>query len=388
RSDIRGGVDSRDGSDPRGRAPRPAATGPHLPGAGRVDPTGDPAATSMGGRGQARSGGPVPRRPGGPLTAAMERELVRAGGDRDRREPRDEDPDAAHDGTPGRDGSPHDRRSPYARESAYGAGPGADVDAPYEGDADDDNADVILGARSGAARSAPAGEAMSFLRRVGVALAVLSVALGVGVGAGVVWEKVRPSGHTATAGSNDPTPMPTATAAAGGAGAAVATAPAGGGAAAAGTGQVAVPADWVAFTDTVQKVTFSHPPVWKQRRDNTGIFYGEPSTTAEFGPAMIGAARIEGTDQAAALTRVQAGEFAGVSGLTRERSGPATDSNGQPTQEIAGSYDREGQRVSYLMRTVAGNGAVYVLIARVSTDASASLNTLMGALRTSFAPAA
>jgi hypothetical protein len=230
---------------------------------------------------------------------------------------------------------------------------------------------------------------MSFMRRLAVALVVLAVALGVGVGAGVVWEKVRPSGRTATAA--DPSAAASTASAAGtsaapgsGGGAATATQSAGQPAAV----QIAVPADWAAYTDAVQKATFSHPPVWKQRRDNTGIFYGEPGTASDYGPQMIGVARIPGADPTAALTKVQAGEFNGVSGLTRERSGPATDTSGQPTQELAGSYNREGQRVSYLMRTVSVSGAVYVLIARVATSAAATLNTLMGALRSSFSPVA
>ncbi|WP_261576061.1 hypothetical protein, partial [Frankia gtarii] len=229
-------------------------------------------------------------------------------------------------------------------------------------------------------------DSMSFLRRLGVALVVLAVALGVGVGAGVVWEKVRPSGRTATDAATAPSPSATAAASAPTAAGPGTSAPASTGQPA--TGQIAVPADWAPYTDPPQKATFSHPPVWKQRRDNTGIFYGEPGTVSEYGPQMIGVARIAGADQTAALTRVQAGEFDSVSGLTKERSGPATDTSGQPTQELAGSYDREGQRVSYLMRTVSTDGAVYVLIARVSTSAAATLNTLMGALRASFSPAA
>ncbi|MCM3887367.1 hypothetical protein [Frankia sp. R82] len=361
----------------------------------------DPGVTMVGRRGEARPG-PVPRRPGGPLTAAMEREPVRTGGGRDQTGPHADDSDATgyhrssrRNGSGYGQESPYGEEAPYGEESRHGRRRPADRDVstggrvptagrrftPERADGpDDDGDDVILGARGGTARSASTGEPMSFVRRVAVALAVLSVALGVGVGAGVVWEKVRPSGHTATAGAGGPDPTPTVVPPAG-------ATSAGTGVATQSAGQVAVPADWVAFTDPIQKVTYSHPPVWKQRRDNTGIFYGEPGTASDFGPAMIGATRLAGTDQTAALSQVQAGEFAGVSGLSRDRSGPATDSSGQPTQEIAGSYDREGQRVSYLMRTVPGNGVVYVLIARVSTDASASLNTLMGALRTSFSPA-
>jgi len=224
-----------------------------------------------------------------------------------------------------------------------------------------------------------------FLRRLAIALVVLGAALGLGVGAGIVWEKVRPSGHTATEAEPPPPaattappdeqPSPQASGA-----------PNGGG-----TQQVAVPADWVEHTDTEQRAKFSHPPVWKLRRDNTGVFFGEPGTgaagtSAEYGPQMIGVARVEGNDPAAALAQVQAGEFAGVPGLTQERSGEATDSTGAPTHELAASYDRDGQRVSYLMRTVQASGAIYVLIARVPADVPATLNTLMGALRASFSP--
>jgi hypothetical protein len=264
-----------------------------------------------------------------------------------------------------------DRRDVPRRTGAALAGSGS-VDFPD--DEDDD-----------AGREGDPG-AMSFARRVGVALMVLAVALGVGVGAGVVWEKVRPSGRTATNAATEPSPSASAPAGDGGATGAkpgATTPPAGGQA----QSQVAVPADWAAYTDDVQKARFSHPPVWKQRRDNTGIFYGEPGTVSEYGPQMIGVARVSGVDATTALTQVQAGEFDGVPGLTKERSGPATDTNGQPTQELAGSYDREGARVSYLMRTVEASGAVYVLIARVPTNAAATLNTLMGALRSSFAPA-
>ena len=236
-------------------------------------------------------------------------------------------------------------------------------------DRDDEGEDVGLG---------------PFLRRLAIALVVLGVALALGVGAGVVWEKIRPSGRTATAGpapapttaapTEQPSPQPTG------------AADGGGGA------QVAVPPDWVEHTDAEQKAKFSHPPVWKLRRDNTGVFFGEPGpgapgTSGEYGPQMIGVARVEGTDPAAALAKVQESEFGGVAGLTQERSGPATDSTGAPTHELAASYDREGQRVSYLMRTVEAQGAVYVLIARVPADAPATLNTLMGALRASFSPA-
>jgi hypothetical protein len=250
-------------------------------------------------------------------------------------------------------------------------------DFPESDDVSDlDEADELDDRRGGGG-----ADSMSFLHRLGVALVVLAVALGVGVGAGVVWEKVRPSGRTASNAPAVPSPSASATStpAATGPGASTGQPAA---------GQIAVPADWAPYTDPLQKATFSHPPVWKQRRDNTGIFYGEPGTVSEYGPQMIGVARIAGADPTAALTHVQAGEFDAVSGLTKERSGPATDTNGQPTQELAGSYDREGQRVSYLMRTVAADGAVYVLIARVSTSAAATLNTLMGALRASFSPVA
>ncbi|MCK9894327.1 hypothetical protein [Frankia sp. AgB32] len=256
-------------------------------------------------------------------------------------------------------------------------------------DADDRDDDLVdsrgYGGRADRATAAGDADSMSFLRRLGVALVVLAVALGVGVGAGVVWEKIRPSGHTATSGGAatpsapaSPTVAATGGTAAGGAQSAATPA----------AGQVAVPADWVASTDAVQKATFSHPPVWKQRRDNTGIFYGEPGTASDFGPTMIGVARVAGSDANAALAKVQAGEFAGVSGLTKNPISATTDSSGQPTQELTGSYTREGQPVSYAMRTVSVSGAVYVLIVRGATSAAASINSLMGALRTSFSPAA
>ncbi|ETA02796.1 hypothetical protein CcI6DRAFT_01756 [Frankia sp. CcI6] len=307
----------------------------------------------------------------------------------DRRHADRTDPDRP--GRPGRPGRPEayppgagrSRPSPArfgadqrvaARRSGSLASAAGTADFPD----DDDARDSRQGDRD--------SDTMPFLHRVGVALVVLAVALGVGVGAGAVWEKVRPSGRTANA-------VPAPTAASSGGPAAAAPSPstgAAGGQAAGGqaaAGQIAVPADWTSFTDTVQKATFSHPPVWKQRRDNTGIFYGEPGTVSEYGPQMIGVARVAVQDPVAALTQVQSAEFNTVPGLTRDHSGPATDTSDQPTQELAGSYDREGQRVSYLMRTVSVAGAVYVLIARVSTNVLASLNTLMGALRSSFAPA-
>ncbi|WP_199865737.1 LpqN/LpqT family lipoprotein [Frankia sp. ArI3] len=273
-------------------------------------------------------------------------------------------------------------RTPAQRRSGGPLTAAMERDFPEPDDVNDlDEADELDGRRDGGG-----ADSMSFLHRLGVALVVLAVALGVGVGAGVVWEKVRPSGRTAMDAPAVPSPSASAAASA-----PAATGPGASAAASTGqsaAGQIAVPADWAPYTDPLQKATFSHPPVWKQRRDNTGIFYGEPGTVSDYGPQMIGVARIAGADQTAALTHVQAGEFDAVSGLTKERSGAATDTSGQPTQELAGSYDREGQRVSYLMRTVATNGAVYVLIARVSTSAAATLNTLMGALRASFSPAA
>lgn len=325
----------------RGAARGERPTGPG-PGRRAADPSatvvsgrlGAPSSQSQGGRSR-----PVPRRSGGPLTAAMERDLAAGGVDLvDGADPRDDDLI---------DGRGSAGREPAGRDDA-------------------------------------GAESMSFLRRLAVAMVVLAVALGVGVGAGVVWEKVRPSGRTAASGSDQPTSGAASSASPG---ATATTPPAVAGAGTAATGQIAVPADWVAFTDPQQKASFSHPPVWKLRRDNTGVFYGEPGAKAtDYGPQMIGVARIAGSDATAALAKVQAGEFDGVAGLTKERSGAATDTNGQPTQELAGSYDREGQRVSYLMRTISADGAVYVLIARVSTSAAASLNTLMGALRSSFSP--
>ncbi|MEX5637610.1 hypothetical protein [Parafrankia sp. FMc2] len=268
------------------------------------------------------------------------------------------------------------RRGSPARRDGFGAAERFD-EPDFPADVHDlDDADDLPGGED--AGLGP------FLRRLVIALVVLGVALGVGVGAGVVWEKVRPSGDSASsAPGSEPSATPTGPA---GAPTPSAGAPAGGQAPA------AVPADWVAHTDPDQRATFSHPPTWKQRRDNTGVFFGEPGagaagTPAEYGPRMIGVARVAGVDAPTALSQVQTGEFGSVTGLAQDRSGAATDANGAPTQELAGSYDRDGQRVSYLMRTVEAPGSVYVLIARVPAHEAGTLNTLMAALRTSFQPA-
>jgi hypothetical protein len=195
----------------------------------------------------------------------------------------------------------------------------------------------------------------------------------------VVWEKIRPSGDTVAAEPLTPAPTASASAAA----STPTPKPAAG---------VAVPADWTSFTDAAQKATFSHPGAWKDRRDGTGIFFGEVAATSPsgFGPRMVGLATVPGADAAAALAKVQSSEFAAQSGLTVDHSGPTTDANtGTQVQELAGSYTREGQQVSYVMRTVAGQGVVYVLIARVPVATAATeLAPLAGALRTSLRPAA
>lgn len=372
------GTDPRYGTGPRGdlhqQGPARSATAPP-----RVEPVGGAARSYR----DADPDGPG-RRDRDPDRAGQERGLSGRGADAGR----GADPDGRD--LDGRDLDGRDalggaeragtgpRRRPAARRRGFGdADPGDEPDFPAEVGDDDFEDDYPGGEDTGLG---------PFLRRLVIALVVLGVALGVGVGAGVVWEKVRPSGDdtTSATGATGTEPSATPTTAAG------ATTPAPSAAASA-QPQVTVPADWVAYTDAVQKATFSHPGSWKQRQDNTGVFFGEPGagaagTSAEYGPQMIGVARVAGADAATALSKVQAGEFGSVSGLSQDRSGAATDSSGAPTQELAGSYDRDGQRVSYLMRTVDGSGAVYVLIARVPAEASGTLNTLMAALRASFQP--
>ncbi len=102
---------------------------------------------------------------------------------------------------------------------------------------------------------------------------------------------------------------------------------------------------------------------------------------------MIGVARVAATDQRAALKAVQDSEFATQPGFTQERSGQVTDTTAAPSQELVGSYLREGQRVTYVMRALSAGDAVYVLIARSSSAQADTATTLMASLRASFTPA-
>ncbi|AEH07814.1 hypothetical protein FsymDg_0242 [Candidatus Protofrankia datiscae] len=150
-----------------------------------------------------------------------------------------------------------------------------------------------------------------------------------------------------------------------------------------------VPADWVAVTDAQQKAAFSHPAAWQQRRDKTAVFFVEPpvGNARSGGPQMVGVARVAGTDQAAALTAVQDSEFTIQPGVTRETTRTVADPGGARVQEWVGSYLREGQRATYVMRAVPAGDAVYVLIARSSAQSAATATTLLESLRASFRPA-
>ncbi|MBL7518759.1 hypothetical protein I6A84_11710 [Frankia sp. CNm7] len=211
-----------------------------------------------------------------------------------------------------------------------------------------------------------------FLRRLVIALVWLGFALGLGVGAGVVWEKVRPSGEEATAGPS-PTPSTTQAPTAPPSEPPPSSSP-----------TPAVPSDWVAANDSASGTTWSHPGTWTMRQDSVGIFYGEPS-----GARMVGVARRTGVDGAGALSKVQALEFGGQPGLAVTGSGDVKDTfSGATVRELTGSYTRQGEKVSYLMRTVETPNAVYVLIARAPAASDAELDTLMASLRASFQPPA
>ncbi|WP_250279248.1 hypothetical protein [Frankia sp. Cppng1_Ct_nod] len=232
-----------------------------------------------------------------------------------------------------------------------------------------------------------AGGVAPLLRRLLYTVVLLGVAFVVGIGAAFVWQKVSPSGASTTA-QQPTTPRGTAAPSGG-------TTPSASASPGAGTGgaTATVPADWVAYTDTQQRAKFSHPSVWKQRRDNTAVFFVEPSaatttaaTTTTTGTLMVGVARVAGSDPLAALKAVQDSEFATQPGLTKDRSGQVTDSTGAAVQELVGSYLREGQRVTYVMRTVSVGNAVYVLIARSPSASAAMATTLVESLRASFSP--
>jgi len=214
-----------------------------------------------------------------------------------------------------------------------------------------------------------------FVRRLVIAFIWLGFALGLGVGAGVVWEKVRPSGDSVVTTVATATPTQSASGAVGSQPPAPTASP-----------TSAVPADWVAYTATSTKAksTFSHPGGWALREDSTGVFFGEAT-----GPRMVGVVRRTGVGSADALSKVQALEFGGQPGLSVTGSGDVTDPvSGAKVRELTGTYVRQGQKVSYLMRSVDANGAVYVLIVRVAADSDSELDGLMSALRASFQPAA
>ncbi|WP_232303782.1 hypothetical protein [Pseudofrankia sp. DC12] len=214
-----------------------------------------------------------------------------------------------------------------------------------------------------------------FWRRLVITLVWLGFALGLGVGAGVVWEKIRPSGDATTASSASLTPSASAPAAA-------APAPR-----TSATPTPAVPADWAAYTATTSNArsTFSHPGTWTIHPDSTAVFFVEPS-----GPRMVGVARRAGlTDGAAAVSKVDALEFNTLAGHTVTGSGNVKDPvSGATAWELTGTYTRQGQKVAYMMHSVDGPGAEYVLIVRVPADSSSELDGLMRSLRASFQPAA
>jgi hypothetical protein len=221
------------------------------------------------------------------------------------------------------------------------------------------------------------GGEVSLLRRFVTAALVLAAAFSVGIAMAVVWQQVGGSDDSGAAGTSPtagasagtPTTAPTASA----------TGPA--------PTAVPVPADWVAYTDATQQATFSHPPNWGQRNSETGVFFSEPANTASgFGAQMIGVARSADTSAQQAVTNVQQSEF-GTAGLTNFTPGTPTESNdGSGAWGVSGSYDREGQRVAYVMKSIQAPTAVYVLIVRGPADQQQQILTLLGALQSSFAP--
>jgi hypothetical protein len=212
-----------------------------------------------------------------------------------------------------------------------------------------------------------------FWRRLVITLVWLGFALGLGVGAGVIWEKIRPSAGAPTAATASLTPTASAPAAAPTPTSSATPAP-------------AVPADWAAYTATASnaKSTFSHPGTWTIHPDSTAVFFVEPN-----GPRMVGVARRVGlTDGAAAVSKVDALEFNTLAGHTVTGSGNVKDPvSGATVWELTGTYTRQGQKVAYMMHSVDGPGAEYVLIVRVPADSSSELDVLMRSLRASFQPA-
>jgi hypothetical protein len=222
------------------------------------------------------------------------------------------------------------------------------------------------------------GEQMSLLRRFVTATLVLVAAFSVGIAMAVVWQQIggsdesdNPSSRVApsaspAAGTNPTTPPTTAAPAA----------------------AVPVPADWVAYTDAKQQATFSHPAGWGQRNSDTGVFFSETANTSSgFGPQMIGVARTSDSSAQQAVANVQQSEF-GTAQLTNFAPGTPTEANdGSGAWGVSGTYDREGQQVAYMMRSVQAPNAIYVLIARGPVAQQQQIMTLLGALQTSFHPA-
>jgi hypothetical protein len=214
------------------------------------------------------------------------------------------------------------------------------------------------------------GPGIPLIRRLITAVVVLAAAFTIGIGAAVAWQKVHPSeepaaGPAAVAPTAQPSsttqPPPTTPAASG----------------------VAVPPDWVPFSDPKVRAAFSHPPNWAQRNNTTGVFFHEPSASG-FGLQMIGVARVEGKPADAALNQVQQTEFgsAGLSNLTLGSPTPVAGSNG--AFELTGTYERQGQKVAYTLRSVSAGDAVYVLFARTAASAESDKTLLLGALESSF----
>jgi hypothetical protein len=146
-----------------------------------------------------------------------------------------------------------------------------------------------------------------------------------------------------------------------------------------------VPANWVAFTDQTQRATISHPPSWTRRSNTTGVFFHEPSSSGT-GLQMIGIARVGGAAADAALTNIQQTEF-GSAKLANLTPGTPTAVEGEAGSfELSGSYDRQGQRVTYTLRSITTGGAVYVLFARTAATADQERSLLLDTLQASFRP--
>jgi hypothetical protein len=223
------------------------------------------------------------------------------------------------------------------------------------------------------------GDQVSLTRRFVTAAVVLVAAFSVGIAMAVVWQLVGGSDSSENASSSasrsespsvgaSPTtaPTPSATAAA-----------------------VPVPPDWVAYTDATQQATFSHPPGWGITPVNTGVFFGEPAAESPngFGAQTIGVVRTTAASPQQAVTDVQQTVY-GSASLPGFAPGTPTQANdGSGAWGVSGSYDREGEKVAYAMRSVQAPNAIYVLVARSPAAQQQQLMTLLGALQTSFRPA-